>query len=178
MIRAALPRSLATIAIMSALVAACGGSTSTQAGSGSGVTATQAAGETSAAPGQSVNAGTTAVCGLLGDDEIEAITGYAVVDVIDSPVDTVNRNTCRWILETGEFDVGVLAVNATSMFDRTVEFEGATAIAGLGDRAVRTEITGTVLVLTGDTMIEVFGIGMDDAVDEELAATVLSKLNP
>jgi hypothetical protein len=63
-------------------------------------------------------------------------------------------------------------------FDRTVEYEGATDVAGLGDRAVRTKISGSLLVLTGDTMLDLFavGTGTSDEVEEQLIERALANV--
>jgi hypothetical protein len=124
--------------------------------------------------------GGSAACDLLTSDDILEITGFTVAATNPEPMDTIYANVCRWTFDgnPGSMDLGVLDVDAKVFFDQLVETDGGTEIAGLGDQAVRTEITGSVLALTGDTLLDLFvvGAGTSDQVEEQLIERALENL--
>ena len=173
--------SMFVLAALLAIVAAACGQGSGPSGAVGGSTAAPA-GATAAPGGASApttGGGTVkAACDLLSDAQIKDITGLTVVGKNPAPADTVYANVCRWSLSSGEMDLGVLSAGARDRFDRTIELEGGTEVPGLGDRAARTELTGSLFVLQGDTMLDLFtvGTGTSDEVEAELLQAVLANL--
>lgn len=176
-----MPRSLrpppGLVTMFAMLVAACNGGPAV-----TGIPVATSEPGAIASPGATFGdgGGATTACDLLSNDDIEEITGLTIAATDPDPVDTVYENVCRWTFDgnPGSMDLGVLGVDAKGFFDRTVEIEGGTVIAGLGDRAVRTEITGSILALTGDTLVDLFitGAGTPDDVEEQLVERALQNL--
>ena len=170
------------ISILALAAAACGGSGAANApGAGTGATSRP---PSSNAPASTLGGGggggvgsVKPACELLTEADYKAIANLTVAAMNPEPVDTTYENVCRWTFaEGGQLDLGMLNVDAASRFDRTVEFEGAEAIAGLGDRAVRLETSRSLLAMSGDTLLDLFAIGMDDDLEQELLARALQNL--
>lgn len=167
----------ALVAALAIITAACGqGAGGTNLPARTGALATAGSGGATAPTTGGGSA--KAACDLLSDDEIKRITDLTVVSENSAPADTVYANVCRWTLSSGEMDLGVLNVGAKDRFDRTIELEGGTEVPGLGDRAARTELTGSLFVLRGDTMLDLFtlGTGTSDEVEVELMQAALANL--
>jgi hypothetical protein len=178
--RLRMPTPLA-VAILALAAVACGGAGATNAPGASpgAATAPPSSNATAPIPGGGGGGGGSVkpACELLTDADFKAIANVTVAAMNPEPVDTTYENVCRWTFaEGGELDLGMLNVDAASRFDRTVEFEGAEAIAGLGDRAVRLETSRSLLAMSGDTMLDLFAIGMDDDLEQQLLARALQNL--
>jgi hypothetical protein len=157
-----------------------GGGLATSAGGG----ATQApAPVTTQAPGPTIDA-----CALLPDADIKAATGLEPKGPGTPLLFGVYSAGCHWdIVDEGAavaptLAVGVLPTGGTEQYDMDiapfgVEY-GYEPIEGLGDKAVDFG-GGAVLVLTGDTLVEVQYVAIkpnDVEIATELARTVLSHL--
>jgi hypothetical protein len=167
------------ISILALVAVACGGAGATNApGASAGATTPASTNAPASPPGGGGGGGSVKpACELLTDADFKAIANVTVAAMNPEPVDTTYENVCRWTFaEGGELDLGMLNVDAASRFDRTVEFEGAEAIAGLGDRAVRLETSRSLLAMSGDTMLDLFAIGMDDDLEQQLLARAVQNL--
>jgi hypothetical protein len=168
-------------ALIAVTAAACGpgqpgsgpgdpGGTSTTATGGAAVTQPAA----SAAGGQVV----LDACELLSAQQLKDITGWTVTSAGPTNLATAYDTHCEWKFDEGYAGIvlGLISPGGAEYLDRTVEYEGGTPVAGLGDRAVRTEISDTLLILTGDTVLDLQIIGGDDELDREIAQRVLTNL--
>jgi hypothetical protein len=170
---------LALVALLAMAAAACsqgpgatGGATTNPAPSGPTATAGATTPTTGGGSGR-------AACDILGDAEIKEILGLTVASKNPEPADTVYENVCRWTFaEFGEMDLGVIDTGAKDFFDRVADIEGGTEIAGLGDRAIKTELTGSIMALAGDTMVDLFTLstGTSDEAEQALVQRVLDNL--
>ena len=175
-------RSISTAAVVLALaLAACGGGAPTAAPGGTSSTATQAPGATVAGTAGASALPTTgkAACDVLTSADIEEITGAKVAKMDPEPVDTTYQNVCRWTFEgPGQMDLGILSPGGASHLERSFEFEGGDEITGLGDRAVRLETSGSLMALSGDTVVDLFVLsaGFSDEVEEQIVERAIENL--
>lgn len=136
-------------------------------------------------PGPSAPATIGKACDLLTDAEIGALTGSTVVSKTDNVQDTVYANHCRWTLQradgggTGEVDLGVLSPGGRERYDHSGGTNGLEPVEGLpADDAGTDSNTGSLFAVRGDTMIDIFALGLGLSTEEkvELARTVLEHL--
>lgn len=127
--------------------------------------------------GPAYYANTAAVCGLLSPEELELTLGFPFRTGVAAPLDTPQLHSvtgmtrCVYSSQVGGGGVvvtGVAYAYAEQVFDRAVSYREernitVTRVAGLGDRAVRTE-GGDLLVLTDD---KVFGVNVGIEVPAE-----------
>ena len=116
-------------------------------------------------------------CDLLTDVDIEELTGVAVVSKADDVLDTIYPNHCRWTLEFGEIDLGIVSPGGRDFYETRLGIvNGLEPVEGLpADTAVRQEVTGTIWAVKGDTLVDLFTVAVD-APDEELVRRVLENL--
>ena len=161
------------LAIAAAAFAACGGTPPATGAGGTGGPAT---------------AGPVAVsraCELLTDADITALTGSTVVSKDDDVADTVYANHCRWTLEradggAGTLDLGILSPGGRERYDHTGGSSGLEPIEGLpADAAGLDDTTGSVFAVRGDTLVDVFpvGLGLDTEAKTALVRRVLEHLS-
>ena len=187
----------AALGLVTALaLAACGGG---GGGPGSGATAnpggpvaTAAGGTATQAPAagatQAPAGATVDACALLSDAHIKAASGLAPKAPGSALQFGAYTAACRWDIAAGNVAVmptlvvGVLPSGGTEQYDMDiapfgVEY-GYEPIEGLGDKAVDYG-GGAVLVLTGDTLVEVQYVAVkpnDVEIATDLARTVLGHL--
>lgn len=111
-----------------------------------------------------VEVGPVDVCALLGDDELEVVTGYAVASSAPGAQFGIFADGCRWQFDdmylgvAPELLVGVKPAGGASYYDRYfapfVDENGYEVVSGVGDAALRDEFGG-LLVLSGDVLLNV-----------------------
>jgi hypothetical protein len=117
-------------------------------------------------------------CDLLTDADIQELGGVAVVSKTDDVLDTIYSNNCRWQLEVGEINLGIVSPGGRDFYDTRLGIvNGLEPVEGLpADTAVLQEITGTIWAVKGDTLIDLFTIGVG-APDVELVRRVIENLD-
>ena len=183
--RATVLTALAAALAVAAVVAGCGGGSSTAAPGGGGATAgpgePATIGPGGTDPGATGGTGVSLpdACELLSDEDIKEITGWTVASKAPYALFNPWPTDCEWAFEEG-FPViilGVVSPGGKDDLEKAVKFEGgATEIAGVGDRAVRTELIGNLLVLRGDTVLDIQTDFGEDEDEEALAKRVLENL--
>jgi hypothetical protein len=128
-------------------------------------------------PGSTVAAAGPRACDLLTDADIQELGGVAVVSKTDNVMDTIYANHCRWQLEVGEINLGIVSPGGRTFYDTRLGIvNGLEPVEGLpADTAVLQELTGTIWAVKGDTLIDLFTIGVG-APDVELVRRVIQNL--
>lgn len=136
------------------------------------------------APAATTPTAAARACELLTDADIESIMGVTVVSKADNVQDTVYANHCRWTLKrsdggTGSLDLGVLVPEGRERYDHSGGASGLERVEGLpADDAGIDSNTGSVFAVRGDTLVDVFTVGMGSAKAQmvEVARRVLEHL--
>lgn len=170
------PRRVLTAALAAIVLAGCGGGTPGPSGVAPTGAVPTAAAPTSAGPNPTPPPATTSrACDLLSDADLEELTGSTVVSKDDNVADTVYANHCRWTLQRadggmGELDLGVLSPGGRDRYDHTGGPSGLEPIDGLpADAAGMDDLTNSVFAVRGDTMVDLFALGLGLDADAKVA---------
>jgi hypothetical protein len=181
-------RLLAVAAMTAVAIAACGGAATT---TGPGVPAGTSAGNPTQVPvgggttQQPVGGGTTIdACSFLTDDDIKAVTGYTVARKTPGAQAGIFLSGCEWELVAPDeivppsIALGIMTEGGAEYYAKYMEpyngEQGATPIAGLGDKAVDAGF-GVVQAVKGDVFFNLQYLGEDDH-EVELAKKLVAHL--
>ncbi|MDP9796664.1 hypothetical protein J2S43_005176 [Catenuloplanes nepalensis] len=113
-------------------------------------------------------------CDLLTRIEVIALTGRQVSQIdSDGEDETAAVRFCQWQLADGQL---AIFISHTTKADFELQAKAGTPITGVGDDAYTQ--SGHLFVLAGDTQIDVYARGGEDAANLKVAKQVATKLLP
>lgn len=168
--------SILGVALVSVAIAACGGggappsaaTGSTPIGAAPGTESATPQGSAAVIASPGTGSGTAVdACVLLTDDDVSAVTGYAVNRHEAGTVLGVYPNGCQWFFSAStslgvqSLVLGVLSPGGKALYDTSfgpfAEEFGYDRVDGLGDAALR-QAPGALMTLQGDTLVDVLWI--------------------
>ena len=177
---------LAFAATTAVAIAACGGAAATTGPGVPGATpgsATQAPDGGGATQPPGGGGSTVDACSFLTDDDIKAVTGYAVAKKTPGAQAGIFLSGCEWELAGNEIvppsiALGIMTEGGKAYYEKYMEpyntEQNATPIDGLADKAVDAGF-GVVQAVKGDVFFNLQYLGEDD-LEVELAKKLVAHL--